>query len=242
MHHDLSTALAGSRERELRTVVRRPRTATAAGARPFHPIHVHVHVRLRDGGSVLLRPLVDGEVAVLETVFEGLSTRSRHQRFLVPMPRLPGSHRRTLAQVDGRRHVAWVALVDGVPVGICRYVLTAPDAAELAFEVVDAHQGRGIGSALVDAVTTVAHDRGVRWVEATVEPGNLASKAMLARVGVRLVLSDGLLEGRGELRPPASSRVNRRAVLALAGQLASSSSTAAATSSSRRSEPCRATS
>ena len=212
--------------------------ATAAGApvagaaRPFHPIHVHVHVRLRDGGSALLRPLVGGEVSVLETVFEGLSTRSRRQRFLVPMPRLPSSHRRALADVDGQRHVAWVALVDGGPVGICRYVTTGPGAAELAFEVADAHQGRGIASALVDAVTTVALSRGITWMEATVEPGNFASEAVLARVGIDLFLSDGVLEGRGELRPASPSRINRRAVLALAGQGATSASTAAATSSS----------
>ena len=154
-----------------------PRRTGAAGGRAVRPVHVHVHVRLRDGGSVLLRPLVGGEVAVLETVFEGLSTRSRRQRFLVPMPRLPSGHRRALADVDGHRHVAWVALVDGEPVGICRYVRTAPDAAELAFEVVDAQQGRGIASALVDAVTTVARARGITWMEATVESGNLASEA-----------------------------------------------------------------
>ncbi len=212
-------------------------TTGAAGGRAGHPVplpvHVHVHVRLRDGGSVLLRPLVGGEIAVLEAVFEGMSTRSRRQRFLVPMPRLPSGHRRALADVDGRRHVAWVALVDGVPVGICRYVKTAPDAAELAFEVVDAQQGRGIASALVDAVTTVARARGITWMEATVESGNVASEAVLARVGIELVLTDGLLEGRGELLPaPSSSLVNQRAVLALAGQWASSSSTAAATSSS----------
>ena len=207
-------------------------TPGAGAARPFHPIHVHVHVRLRDGGSVLLRPLVAGEVSVLETVFEGLSTRSRRQRFLVPMPRLPSSHRRALADVDGRRHVAWVALADGVPVGICRYVTTGPGAAELAFEVADAHQGRGIASALVDAVTTVALSHGITWMEATAEPGNLASEAVLARVGIELFLSDGLLEGHGELRPASPSRVNRRAVLALDGQGASSASTAAATSSS----------
>jgi GNAT superfamily N-acetyltransferase len=218
------------------------RSIHAVAPRPFPPVHVHVRVRLRDGGTVLLRPLADGEVTVLETVFEGLSGRSRHQRFLVPMPRLPSAHRRALADVDGRRHVAWVALADGVPVGISRYVVTAPDVAELAFEVVDAHQGRGIGSALVDAVTTVAHDRGIRWLEATVEPGNLASEAVLARVGVRLVPSDGVLEGRGELVPPPSGRVDRRAVLALADQPASSASTATATSSNLWSEPWRATS
>jgi GNAT superfamily N-acetyltransferase len=205
--------------------------------------HVHVHARLKDGGSALLRPLAAGEVSVLETVFEGLSSQSRQRRFLVPMPRLPGSHRRTLADVDGDRHVAWVALVDGVPVGICRYVRTARDIAELAFEVVDAHQGRGIGSALVDAVTTVARDNGIRWFEATVEPGNAASEALLARAGVRLVPSYGVLEGGGVPRVvPWSSAVSPRAVLARAGQPARSSSTAAATSSSRRSEPCLATS
>ncbi|MDR7251386.1 GNAT superfamily N-acetyltransferase [Nocardioides sp. BE266] len=205
--------------------------------------HVHVTVRLADGGSVLLRPLTGGEVSVLETVFDGLSPQSRHQRFLVPMPRLPGAHRRSLADVDGHRHVAWVALVDGVPVGIARYIRTELHTAELAFEVADAHQGRGIGSALVDAVTTVARDHGIRYLEATVEPGNRASEALLSRVGIRLRMSDGLLEGRGEPRvAPSGSPVNRRAVLALAGQLARSSSTAAATSSSWRSEPCLATS
>lgn len=204
--------------------------------------HVHVHVRLRDGGTALLRPLATGEVTVLETVFDGMSERSRHQRFLVPMPRLPVAHRRRLADVDGHRHVAWVALVDGVPAGICRYVRTAGHSAELAFEVADAHQGRGLGTALVDAVTTVARASGITWLEATVEPGNTASQSLLARAGVRLLLADGLLEGGGEPRPlPSSSRVNARAVLALAAQSASSPSIAAATSSSRRSEPCLAT-
>ena len=204
--------------------------------------HRHIRVRLRDGRSALLRPLVGGEISVLEDVFEGLSARSRHQRFLVPMPRLPVGHRRTLAQVDGHRHVAWVAMVDGMPVGLCRFVRTAPDTAEVAFEVVDVEQGRGIGSALVDAVATVAEAAGIRWLEATVAPGNDASIAVLDRVGVRLHPEDGLLEGRGRLRLPAPPRVDRRAVLALAGQPASSASTAAATSSSRRSEPCLVTS
>ena len=216
--------------------------ASTPSGHPLHAVHVHLRVRLRDGGSALLRPLVGGEVSVLENVFDGLSRRSRHQRFLVPMPRLPGSARRALADVDGHRHGAWVALVDGVPAGICRYVRTAPDTAEIAFEVVDAHQARGIGSALVDAVATVADAAGIRWLEATVAPDNRASIAVLDRIGVRLHPEDGHLEGRGRLRLPEPARVDRRAVLVLAGQPPSSASTAAATSSSRRSEPCLATS
>jgi GNAT superfamily N-acetyltransferase len=174
----------------------------------------HVRVRLADGGAVILRPLRGGEVHVLETVFDGLSPRSRQQRFLVPMPRLPGYARKVLTDVDGHDHVAWVAMLDGDPVGICRYVRTGPDAAEVAFEVVDAAQGRGIGSALVDAVTTVAHAHGITRLEATVEPGNRASVTMLKRLGMQFTVDDGLLEGRGSITLPRP-RVDRRAVLAV---------------------------
>jgi RimJ/RimL family protein N-acetyltransferase len=190
-------------------------TSTRCSTQPL----CHVRVRLADGGAVILRPLHGGEINVLETVFDGLSPQSRQQRFLVPMPRLPGSARKALANVDGHDHVAWVAMLDGQPVGICRYVRTGPDTAEVAFEVVDAEQGRGIGLALVDAVTTVARANGITSLEATVEPDNRASVAMLSRLGIRLSMDDGLLEGSGQFRlltPP--SRVDRRAVLALSGQ------------------------
>ena len=93
-------------------------------------------------------------------------------------------------------------MLDGQPVGICRYVRTGPDSAEIAFEVVDAEQGRGIGSALVDAVTTVAQANGITRLEATVEPGNNASVSMLGRLGIRLRLDEGLLEGSGEFTLP----------------------------------------
>ena len=174
-----------------------------------------------DGGFAVLRPLRRGETRVLEQVFDGLSPRSRRQRYQVPTPRLSAFTRDILAEVDGRDHVAWVALVSGYPAGICRYVRTARDTAEVAFEVVDAEQGRGLGSALLDAVTTVACASRIEWVEAVAVPSNAASVALLAQVGVTLVFRDGLLEGRGRLRLLERARVNRRAVLTLAGHIAS---------------------
>ena len=187
--------------------------------RTTHHPACHVNAPLTDGGWAALRPLRGGEIRLLEDVFEGLSPRSRQQRYLVPMTRLPGPALRSLANVDGHDHVAWVALVDGRPAGIARYLRTGHDTAEVAFEVVDAHQGRGIGSALVDAVTTVACASGIRWLEATVEPGNRASVALLNRLGIRLVHHDGLLEGRGRLRLlDRPEGVDRRAVLAVAAR------------------------
>ena len=144
-----------------------------------------------------------------------MSDESRWQRFLTAMPpRLPGSAQAALAAVDGRRHVAWLATVDGCPAGVARSVEFEPGTAEVAFEVVDAHHGRGIGSLLLEAVTTVAAFHGVRRLSATVHPGNHASVRLLHHVGLRLRAVDGLLEGTSELRLPDPARLDRAAVLA----------------------------
>lgn len=163
-----------------------------------------------------LRPLRPGEVEALLAVFDGMSTASRASRYLVGMPRLPATMLASLVDVDGHEHVAWVAGVDRRPVGIARYVRVAPATVEVAFEVVDAWQGRGVGTMLLDAVTTVAAAHGVRRLRASVHPANAASLHLLARVGMRLTLNDGLLEGESVLRLLDRPRLDRRAVVDLA--------------------------
>ena len=176
----------------------------------------HVPVTLRDGGTALLRPLQPGETDPLLDVFEQLSAGSRASRYLVGMPRLPRPMVEALAAVDGCRHVAWLATVDGRAAGIARAVRTASATAEVAFEVADRHHGRGLGAALLDAVTTVAAARGVRRLEATALADNDASVHLLRRLGMGWVATDGLLEGCGTLRLLDPARVDRGAVLALA--------------------------
>jgi len=176
----------------------------------------HVPVTLRDGGTALLRPLLPGETDPLLDVFEQLSAGSRASRYLVGMPRLPRAMVTALAAVDGCRHLAWLASVDDRPAGIARVVRTGSATAEVAFEVADRHHGRGLGTALLDAVTTVAAARGVRRLEATALAGNDASVHLLRHLGVGWVATGGLLEGSGTLRLLDPARVDRGAVLALA--------------------------
>ncbi len=179
-----------------------------------------VAVPLPGGGVVRLRPLSHGETAPLEAVFAGMSGEAREQRYLTGLRHLPGPMVSALTDVDGARHVAWTAELAGRPVGLARYVLEEPGIAEIAFEVVDAHHGAGIGTALVDAVTTVAAARGVRRLRALVHPGNGPSLRMLRRVGVQLTVADGLLEGEGPLRLVDPPRVDRAAVVDLASSTA----------------------
>ncbi|HEV7626044.1 MAG TPA: GNAT family N-acetyltransferase [Streptomyces sp.] len=177
-----------------------------------------VRVSLPDGGTAQVRPLKDGESAPLLEVFAGLSVRSRAFRYLTAMPRLPGPFVRSLSATDGLVSVAWLASVDDRPVGIGRYVLMTEDpcTADLAFEVVDEQQRRGLGTALLDTITTVAADNGVRRLAATVHPQNKASLQLLSRLSIPMTLDGGVLEGSSPLRLLDPPRIDRRAVVELA--------------------------
>ncbi|HEX6249419.1 MAG TPA: GNAT family N-acetyltransferase [Nocardioidaceae bacterium] len=182
------------------------------------PAQGPLRVRLRDGAEADLRPLARHDTETVQAVFDGMSEQSRALRYLTGLPRLPGTMRRMLSDVDDDRHVAWVACIDGRPVGLARYIRLAevPATAELALEVVDRDHGRGLGTLLLDAVTTVAAARGVRRVRATMAPGNTASRHLIERVGGAARLGGGLLEADGELRLLDPPVVDRAAVLAVA--------------------------
>jgi RimJ/RimL family protein N-acetyltransferase len=175
----------------------------------------HVVACLADGSAALLRPLRPRETEPLLSVFDAMSSRSRANRYLTGIPRLTPTMLEILAAVDGHRHVAWVATVSGRPVGIARYVEAEPGVAEIAFEVADDHQGRGLGAVLLDTVTTIAAAYGIGRVRATVLPANAPSLRLLARLGIPLTLCDGLLEGEGPLVLLDRPRVDRSAVVDL---------------------------
>jgi RimJ/RimL family protein N-acetyltransferase len=163
-----------------------------------------------------IRPLRAGEEAPLLAVFDQMSPRSRANRYLSGVPALTRGMISALVTVDGRNHVAWLASVDDRPVGIARYVRLEPATAEIALEVADAHHGRGLGTALLDAITTLACVNGIRRVEASVLPENRPSQRLLTKIGVRLRPSGPTLEGEGPLRLLDPQRVHRAAVVALA--------------------------
>lgn len=178
----------------------------------------HVEVRLTGGQVAVLRPLCHDEAAPLLAVFEGMSVLSRARRYLTGIPHLPPRMLRTLTDVGRREHVAWLATVAGEPVGIGRYVAVTDTLAEVAFEVVDHYHHQGLGGALLDTVATLAWANGFTSVTATVHPSNRASVKLVNRLGLRLHLDDGLLEGEGLLQLPDPPRVDRAAVLQVAAR------------------------
>src|SRR5262245_23931222 len=100
--------------------------------------------------SLPIRRLAGGERRPVVQVFEGLSERSRALRFLGPKPRLREAELAHLVDVGccGREAIVATDPATGRAVGIARYVKISSDTAEVAFEVVDDWQGRGVGRRL----------------------------------------------------------------------------------------------
>jgi GNAT superfamily N-acetyltransferase len=168
------------------------------------------------GGAATFRPLPSEEHAVLDAVFDALSPASRYDRYLTGLPKLTGPMRSALTAIDGHTHIAWLGEIDGHPAAIGRLIWVARGTAEIAFEVVDAYQGRGLGAALLDTLMTVASVSGIDRIQATVLPSNRRSLRLLGAIGMTFRVEDGLLEGAAPVRLLDTPVVDRAAVVRLA--------------------------
>ncbi|XVS62865.1 N-acetyltransferase family protein [Actinosynnema sp. CA-299493] len=128
----------------------------------------------------------------VDAVFHGLSPRSRYLRFHAPVPRLTGSMRRRLTDLDGHRKVAVVAECHHAPVGIARLIATGEDTAEIALAVVDPWQRKGVGTELMTALGRLAADLRYAELHGDVLGENQAMLRLVARVfpGARLTRED----------------------------------------------------
>jgi RimJ/RimL family protein N-acetyltransferase len=106
--------------------------------------------------------------------------------------------------VDYVDHFVWLALLDAEPtVGIAtaRYIRPAHDAeeAEVAFAVVDAYQGRGIGRLLLGAVGVTALAAGITRLVAEVLEDNTPMRAVLDKAGTDFAFAEpGVVRARLE--------------------------------------------
>ena len=136
--------------------------------------------------AIVLRPLRLGEREPVLEVFAGLSERSRRLRFLGAKPRLPERDLELLVDVGrfGREAVAAVDAATGRAVGLARFVRDAgaPEA-EIAFEVVDEWQGRGVGRRLVAELARLAREQRILRLRADVDRSNAPALALVRSLG-----------------------------------------------------------
>ena len=137
--------------------------------------------------TLRVRRLRSDDTHVVDTVFAGLSDRSRYLRFHTPVPRLNGPMRRMLLDVDDRDRLALVAETPASggwePVGVAHLIRTAPGHAEIAVAVIDAWHRRGVGRTLLTAVRVAATAHGLDRLTALVLAENHAAQALIHAPG-----------------------------------------------------------
>ena len=172
-----------------------------ARIRQLHSLPAPFEVTLRDGTTITVRALVPEDRELITAAFERLSARSRYHRFFSPIPRLTRGMLDRLTDVDHESHVALIAIHEEACIGVVRYVVDRRDQtqADLAITVIDAHQGRGLGRALTEAIARVAYARGVQRLTLDVHPENRVMQGLARSLGVRLALRDGVLSGALQL-------------------------------------------
>jgi GNAT superfamily N-acetyltransferase len=127
---------------------------------------------LDSGTSVTLRLLHAGDRKLLAGEFDELSPRSRYQRFMTAMPKLPASYLDALACLDSERNLAIGAIAGERLVGSARIFAGETGPAEVGIEVIDRCQGQGVGRNLLRRLLEAAAERGFCSLIALVLRGN----------------------------------------------------------------------
>ena len=135
---------------------------------------------------ITIRPLEPSDRRIVAFTFGHLSERSRFQRFFAPKPALSPRDMSRLLNVDHWHHEALIAFSPRprAPIGIARYIRVDEfDAAEVAIAVVDGWQHRGVGIALLAALTERARSAGIRRFQMSMLRDNVAARALAKKLG-----------------------------------------------------------
>lgn len=219
INHHILADLAVERHGVLAAEAEADRRAHLATIRPRRPRPRGAAVSLRDGSTVVMRPVRRSDADLLAEGFAQLSPESRRFRFLAGKPTLSSVELRRLTDIDHHDHEAIGAVdpVDGRGLGVARFVRCAhdPAAAEVAVTVIDAWHGRGLGRELMRRLVIRATEEGIARFEALIAADNYAVLALLRSVGtdVRIAEHDGsTLELSMDLPGPARAAERRNRV------------------------------
>ena len=144
---------------------------------------------LRDGRPIEIRALRPDDREDMLAAIGRTSPQSLRRRFFGPKRGFSETELAFFMNIDFDNHVALIAQIDedGRPsiVGGGRYIVVEAGRAEIAFVVVDAYQGQGIGSALMRHLSHLARDAGLKELIAEVLPENTAMLKVFSKFGFR---------------------------------------------------------
>ncbi|MFC4374638.1 GNAT family N-acetyltransferase [Nocardia halotolerans] len=166
-----------------------PDTPDTPANPPAPPPQWFGDVLAADGGVVRIRPVVPADAEALAAFHTGLSDRTRYLRYFGPYPRISAKDMYRTTHVDYHDRVGLVAVLGTAIIAVARYeLLDRPGrrAAEVAFVVADEHQGRGLGSILLEHLAGAAAENEVEAFVAEVLAENEAMITVFREAGYQL--------------------------------------------------------
>ncbi|MFJ3956596.1 GNAT family N-acetyltransferase [Arthrobacter sp. NPDC090010] len=174
-----------------------------------YPDYWEADVVLKDGGTGHIRPIAPSDADAVQAFHQAQSQASIYLRFFSYKAKLSRGELKRFTEVDHRDRVALVITIGGEIVGIARYDrLDDPLEAEVAFNISDRHQGRGLGSILLEHLAAAALENGIRRFSAEVLPENRKMLGVFADAGyeVKRQFEDGVVLVVFDIDPTVKSR------------------------------------
>lgn len=172
-----------------------------------YPEYWEADVILRDGATAHLRPISPQDQELLQQMHSSQSQDSIYLRFFSYKPKLSQRELERFTTVDHRDRVCFVLILGDKLIGVGRYDRTSPRAAEVAFMISDHHQGRGIGSILLEHLAAAARENGINRFTAEVLPENRKMLHVFVEAGydVSRQFEDGVVVVEFDIDPTEKS-------------------------------------
>ncbi|MTB72911.1 GNAT family N-acetyltransferase [Arsenicicoccus cauae] len=168
-------------------------------------------VVLRDGSVCHLRPIRPDDRERVQAFHSRQSPESIYLRFFAPIKEISAKDLTRFTEVDQVERVALVATVRDDIIGIGRYDTIRPGVAEVAFNISDHYQGKGIGSVLLEHLAAIGQELGVEEFVADVLPQNRKMMKVFTDAGyeVKHYFDDGVIAVTFQIRPTVRSELVR---------------------------------
>ena len=175
---------------------------------PDYPVEWEADVVLRDGSVAHLRPITPQDADGVRTFHAEQSPDSIYMRFFVPVRDATDDMVRRTTVVDYRDHLVLVMTIRDKPIGYARLDRLDSETAEVAFNVADAHHGKGIGSILLEHLAVIGLELGVARFVADVLPENRKMLGVFQTAGyaVHSGHEHGYVSVSFDISPTAQSR------------------------------------
>ena len=179
-------------------------SAQSAGA----PVEWEADVVLRDGTVAHVRPITPDDAEGVRHFHSLQSAESIYLRFFAPLRELSDRDIHRFTHVDHHDRVALVATLDSEIIGIGRYDRIDPTSAEVAFNISDHFQGKGIGSVMLEHLAAIAQEMGINRFVAEVLPQNRKMLTVFKEAGYEVThhIEDGVVEVSFDISPTEQSK------------------------------------